>query len=170
MTMKPVVLHEPYHLVRGYFVTDCGKVWSEKSRKFLKPSITPYGYPVVGLSVGDRKARVFFVHRLVVDAFLPPDPDRSITNHRNGDKTDNRLENLERCDHSGNLSHAHATGLRAQPKGTQHRSAKINEKIVREARRRWGSGDTMRSMAREYGIGYHSLRQAIHGETWKHVE
>jgi hypothetical protein len=170
MTMKPVVLPEPYHLVRGYFVTDCGKVWSEKSRKFLKPSITPNGYPVVGLSVGDRKARVFFVHRLVVDAFLPSDPNRSITNHKNGDKTDNRLENLERCNHSENLIHAHAYLPRKRVIGSSHPSAKINEQIVLEARLRWGSGDTMRSMAREYGIGYHSLRQAIHGETWKHVE
>lgn len=69
--------------------------------------LTPYltgkrpGYPTVHIDSKNRK-----VHKLVADAFLPPDEQRPQINHKNGDCNDNRVENLERCTAQENVKHA----------------------------------------------------------------
>lgn len=51
------------------------------------------------------------VHTLVASAFLAPDAGRKYVNHIDGDKKNNRLENLERCTATENMQHAWRTGL-----------------------------------------------------------
>lgn len=61
--------------------------------------------------------REYRVHRLVADAFLPPDPSRPIVNHIDGNKLNNAASNLERVTASENTQHAIATGLILTPQG-----------------------------------------------------
>lgn len=70
-------------------VSDCGRVWSIR-RKVLLPQNRPQGYRAVSLA-GDRIPHK--VHRLVLDAFVGPQPDM-VTRHLNGIRDDNRLTNL----------------------------------------------------------------------------
>lgn len=70
-----------------------------------------YGYSRVDLYSDDGKPHTKKVHRLVAEAFLDCDPDRDQINHKNGIKTDNRVENIEWCTRSENTRHAYANGL-----------------------------------------------------------
>lgn len=76
-----------------YAVTSCGKVWSYKTNKFLKPIDDCYGYLRVNFG---RKH--FRIHRLVAEAYLENPNNYKQINHKDEDKTNNCINNLEWCD------------------------------------------------------------------------
>ena len=79
-----------------YQVSDLGRVRSHKSGewKMMSGSKDSSGYLQVGLYKG-KKAKLFSVHRLVAQAFIPNDDEsKTQINHRNEDKTENKVSNL----------------------------------------------------------------------------
>lgn len=95
-----------------YFVDETGRIASvsRKQWKDLKQRVKGDGYcGVVLYQSGVRKD--VFVHVLVAEAFLGSKPVGLEVNHKNGDKTDNRLSNLEYVTRSENIQHAYRTGL-----------------------------------------------------------
>ena len=95
----------------NYQVTSEGDVLNKKSGRCLKPRSDRYGYMnVVLCKNGVQHNRR--VHRFVAEAFLEqPDGETWQVNHKNGDKNDNRLDNLEFVSPSDNMRHAYANGL-----------------------------------------------------------
>ena len=85
-----------------------GKATGAVQGRIRKTHISNSGYESVGLSK-ENVVTTLRVHRLVAKAFLPNRKEQ--VNHINGDKTDNRVENLEWATQSENMRHAVATGL-----------------------------------------------------------
>lgn len=81
-----------------------------KPEKLLQPAKDSYGYFVVGLCK-NGKAKNFKVHRLVAQTFMHNPENKETVNHINGNKEDNRAENLEFCTNEENLQHAFSLGL-----------------------------------------------------------
>ena len=79
--------------------------------KILRAVLYKNGYLYVSLSK-DGKVKRFKVNRLVAETFIENPYNLPITNHKNGDKTDNTVGNLEWTSYSENLKHAYKTGLR----------------------------------------------------------
>lgn len=78
----------------------------------LKPKIDRDGYQVVCLrSRPDNRCESLSVHRLAASAFLENPNHKRQVNHKNGIKTDNRVENLEWVTNQENIVHAFQTGL-----------------------------------------------------------
>ena len=71
-----------------------GKIHNRKSQ--LRKPYVNCNYLQVGLTV-DKKQKHFFVHRLVATAFIPNPNNLPCVNHKNGDRQDNRIDNLEWC-------------------------------------------------------------------------
>ncbi len=73
----------------GYKITEDGKIWSEKSNKFLATKICN-GYKMINILNYNLS-----IHRLVAETFIPNPYNKPYVNHINSDKLDNRVENLE---------------------------------------------------------------------------
>lgn len=87
-----------------YEVSDLGNVRGP-SGKILKPTLMQIGYFSVALSFGNHKVVRHYIHRLVAEAFIGWLPDESVVNHKNHNKLDNRLTNLEVVSRKANASH-----------------------------------------------------------------
>ena len=81
------------------------------SDKIMKPSINHKGYEIIDLrNKGNRQGGL--VHRLVGKAFIENPYNKKQINHKNGIKTDNRVENLEWVTNQENIRHAYKSGIR----------------------------------------------------------
>ena len=80
-----------------YAITSCGKVWSYINKKFLKPKDNGNGYLRVGL-FKDGKVKNYMIHRLVAEAYIPNPDNLPQINHKDENKANNCLQNLEWCD------------------------------------------------------------------------
>ena len=114
----------------NYEVTRSGSVRNSKTGNVLKPSLNNSGYLFVNM--GPKHHRFSrSVHRLVAEAYVDGYAPGLDVNHKNGDKQDNRAENLEFCSRSENIRHAYRTGLAKGHKvdyaGTQPKRVKIVE-------------------------------------------
>jgi hypothetical protein len=69
------------------------------------------GYPEVTIKVSGVK-KTYRIHRLVAQIFLQNSASHPVVNHKDGNKRNNRVDNLEWCSYSDNLKHAYIIGLR----------------------------------------------------------
>jgi hypothetical protein len=94
-----------------YSVTEDGRVWSELKQIFLKEVDNGNGYKKVMLCDKLTK-KAYLIHRIVALTYLDNIDKKPCVNHKNGIKSDNRVENLEWCTYSENNKHAFRTGLK----------------------------------------------------------
>ena len=94
-----------------YKVDENGNVFSVRNNKLLKRMMFPSGYEYVHLCNGKGKTKLFRVHRLVAEMFIPNPNNLPEVNHKDGDKLNNNVKNLEWCTYSENLKHAWDMGL-----------------------------------------------------------
>lgn len=87
-----------------YAITSCGKVWSYRSKKFLKSCKDRSGYLAVTLCK-DGTRKNYNIHRLVADAYLPNPNNLPQVNHKDENKTHNYINNLEWCDSTYNVNY-----------------------------------------------------------------
>lgn len=88
-----------------YAITEDGRVWSHKSNKFLAFYDNGHGYLYVGLRK-DNKTKKYKVHRLVAETYLPNPDNLPIINHKDENKQNNKLDNLEWCSHTYNHTYS----------------------------------------------------------------
>lgn len=66
-----------------------------------------HGYKTI-----NYKSKTHYVHRLVAKAFIPNPNNKPCVNHKDGNKLNNHIDNLEWCTYSENNKHAYRTGLK----------------------------------------------------------
>ena len=150
----------------NYQVSNSGKIKSicYNKERMLKPQ-NMNGYLRVGLSK-NGKVNLFLIHRLVAITFLENIKNSDFINHKNGIKSDNRVENLEWCNASENLNHALVNNLRIMPKGINHHKAKLTEEQILEIRK---SNLSQTELALMYNVKQPLISSIINKKKWKHL-
>lgn len=98
---KPILNYENYQ------IDEDGNIFNTSSQKFLKGSIGENGYKYYRLSKDGRK-KMFYAHRLVAEHFLPNIENLPVVNHKDGDKLNNNVNNLEWVSYNDNAKHWHS--------------------------------------------------------------
>lgn len=135
--------------------------------ELLSVRVSTNGYPIVDLLMDGFTTR-HKIHRLVYAAFVDPIPVSLEVNHRDGFKTNNRVENLEAVTRSENLLHAFRLGLAAS--GEFHHAAKLTNQLVLEIRaayipRVFGQ----RKLAKRFGLTQSRICRILSRKEWAHV-
>ena len=139
-----------------YEVHSDGTVWSNVGKK--KPligKITKCGYRMIVFNI-DGKKQYPLVHRLVAQAFIPNPENKPQVNHKNGIKTDNRVENLEWTTTKENQKHCRD---KLNP-----RYCKINKTVARKIREE--KGLTQVQIGIKYGLKHTQVGYILQNKRW----
>lgn len=144
-----------------YEVDECGRVFSSKSGKQKKQTLTDKGYKTVSL-YKDGKYKNMKVHRAVAMAFIDNPNNYPVVNHKDEDKTNNFVENLEWCTQRDNLVYGTARNrasekLRGRERPESFRAV-MREKIKAYQNSSKGNGKPV--VCLETGVKYTSICDA----------
>ena len=140
-----------------YTLFDDGEILS-KDKQIMMPQKDAKGYLRIRLRYGDVDkygAATYKVHRLVAEHFIPNPDKKPQINHINGDKTDNRVENLEWVTNTENMNHAIEDGL------VDNTSTQMN-KLGGQIRTAIERGYVIKDIAEKNGINEKTIRRRIY--------
>lgn len=122
------------------------------------------GYPIVSLYGRIRRT----VHSLVLEAFMGPPPEGQQVRHKNGNRGDARLSNLAYGTQKDNEADKLQHGTRRSGEQIAH-FVRLKAEDVLEIRRKNAAGQSMGSLAREYGVTVGNVHAIVHRRSWKHI-
>lgn len=137
----------------------------------MKNKVKDNRYLYVGL-IRHKKTRNKYIHRLVCEAFIPNPKNKATVNHRDGDVTNNYVDNLEWATQSENNKHAYdKLGKKPSPKiGVKNHNAKLNPKKVKQIRILYETGSfNISEISRYYNVTRPVIQSILKGKTWTHV-
>ena len=167
---KPVIGYEGF-----YEVSNLGHIRTLKKYSaygygyILNPKPTRRGYLRVTLRNRGQR-RTTFIHVLVLEAFVSPRPEGTVANHKNCNKVDNCVENLEWITQRENVKHAIRNDHFFMPRGEQHGESKLTADQVRQIRHRYAQGDyTQQEIANDYSVSDVLISRIVNHKNWKHI-
>lgn len=165
--------HEPTPIPEcpGYGATADGRIWSLTSNwrgygvRPLTPVLDRDGYHRVRFMANGKRAKRT-VHTLVLSALVGPRPSPAHqVRHLNGDRTDNRVENLAWGTAAENADDRDQHGTTAR--GSRNGSSRLTEESVAAIRRRYSTGESQYLLADDYGVSQSMVSQIVRGKWWK---
>ncbi len=151
-----------------YLISRCGDIYSARSQKIMKPKLTKDGYCYTAIKRYGKTAWIRY-HRIVAEVFIPNPDGLETVNHKDGNKRNNTVDNLEWADRSAQMVHAYAHGLKKPMRGEENCAAKLTREQAEEIRRKYvrqskTSGTV--ALAREYGVSDVVIGHIVRGESY----
>lgn len=144
-----------------YEITRDGKVFNKKWGRYVKPQPNGTGYLRVHIA-----GKMYFVHRLVAMKYIPNPDNLPQVNHKDGNKHNNCVENLEWISNRDNSLHALNNGwMRVEE---NHQFAKLTRENVAFIKSH--PEMTRNELAEMFNISPHTISDIRSGRTWKTVE
>lgn len=148
-------------------VSNLGNIYSEYTKRLIKPQLNHDGYFRFVTKI-NRKPINFGVHRAVACTFIPNPRDLATVNHKDGNKLNNCVENLEWCTNKYNIQHAMKIGLN-KVKGEYNGNSKLTKNDVQYIKenyipynREYGT----RALARKFNVSKTTIIHILQGKLW----
>lgn len=149
-----------------YSVSDKGRVWSDQSSCFMSPRLKQ-GYPTINLCKRGMKKSAM-VHRLVALAFIPNPKGLPTVNHRDLNKENNNVNNLEWCSQHQNIWHYEMTRTNRSWVGRKD-GLTAREADTIEALHRTGLIG-IRRLSKAFGVSQTTIWRIVNGESHATVD
>lgn len=141
-----------------YEVSNYGQIRNVKTLRILKFHLETKGYLGISLRKNNKSKR-FAVHRLVAIAFIPNPENKPEVNHKDGDKQNNRVDNLEWATAKENTNHSINTGLR---------KTKLSFEIAEQIRKEFVPFKmTRQQLAIKYKVSLGTVKDIVRNVIWK---
>ena len=142
-----------------YDITKDGDIINTRwGNRMVKPQPNGKGYMRVHIA-----GKMRFVHRLVAEKYVPNPNNYPQVNHIDGDKTNNRADNLEWVSNDANRRHAVANGLQVHGEACPWaKLTKENVEYIREHKEL-----TSKQLAEMFNVSDSTVRSARRGDSWK---
>lgn len=163
-------LYKPIPFATKYGISREGEVYSYHSKRILKTSFSYNGYKKISLfpDISPAKQKSYQIHQLVLRTYIGEPPSlKHETDHINGIRTDNRLENLAWVTRQQNLERRQILGN--MKIGEKHPEAKLTANQVLEIVKRLGEGERLCDLTREFKMSYSAMLSIKQGVNWGHV-
>jgi hypothetical protein len=165
---KPVVGYEGL-----YEVSDLGRVRSIHFQgisriRMLSMNQKKNGYLITELSKGKKQKRIY-VHKLVTQAFLGERPLGMEVNHKDGNKLNAALSNLEYVTQAENRDHALRTGLFKPLYGEDAYGAKLTNDKVRRMKKFRAMGMRIVLISKLFRLPYYHVSLILNGKIWNRI-
>lgn len=168
-TERPIIIDS---ILTNYSITIDGDVISYKNYAKRGPlKLTPInvnGYLKVNLLI-NGKEKMYSIHRLYANAFIPNPENKPEVNHINGLKHIDKEYNLEWATSKENIQHAVKYGLKNGMKGSLHPCAKIDEKCASKICELIVDGYSNKEISKILNVSYNIVKKIRNKSRWTHV-
>ena len=151
-----------------YEISEGGEVRSLNYNKTGEIRVLKIGYSRDYAAI-ELAGKRFTIHRLVALTFIGPRPDGYQINHKDGNKLNNHVDNLEYCTPSENQKHSFVMGLQCN-KGEQHSRNKLTDEKVRAIRKMREMEMSQRLIAGIFNVDQSAVSNILRGKSWSHVQ
>lgn len=141
-----------------------GRIFNQKGRQLI-PQLNPNGYLGINLMSGGKRKK-FLIHRLIAQKFIPNPNNKPCINHKNGIKTDNRIENLEWVTYKENTHHRDEI-IEKGAKGENVGTAKIKNSEAEQILISYQNGRSICKLAKDYKVSTTCIWHIVTGKTFK---
>lgn len=150
-----------------YEVSDDGRIRNAKTGREIKQFLGPDGYMRTQIAGKSR-----LVHRVIAKTYIPEVDGKEFVNHKDGNKQNNRVSNLEWVTRSENLQHAYAIGLK-DISGTKNPRCKLTVEQIRFIKENYTPGDPeygAKALSSRFGVAHQTICAVVSGQNWRDFE
>ena len=155
--MKAEVVWKPIDEFPGYLISNQGDVKNKKTGYIKKPSVGKRGYVVFSMK-NEGKFYLRTQHIMLARTFIPNPLNKPYVNHKDGNKQNNSIDNLEWVTGRENLLHARRTGLRKSDGDKRTAQYTLDGKLIAIYK-------SASEAARRLGIGFSGITSVARGNT-----
>jgi len=157
-------MFKKYKTFGNYLVFSNGEVYSLISNKYIKKFKNDRGYNQISL-----KGKVYKQHRLVAQLFIDNPEKKKEVNHKDGNKMNNDISNLEWCTRLENMQHAYKAGLIVNKHGEGSSRSILTQAQVNYIRDNYKPRHPefgQCGLGRRFNVTNSCVWRVIHGDNW----